>query len=63
MRPLLGVPGLDGVHSATWVVFARPRVPQAVGAENPVMSCDLDVLVGDAAELVSSERPSSCSAA
>jgi hypothetical protein len=39
------------------VVFARPRVPQAVGAENPVMSCDLDVLVGDAAELVSSERP------
>jgi hypothetical protein len=61
MRPLLVVPGLDGVHSATWVVFARPRVPQAVGAEN--MSCDLDVLVGDAAELVSSERPFSCSAA
>ena len=46
MRPLLVVPGLDGVHSATGVVFARPRVPQAVGAENPVMSCDLDLLVG-----------------
>ncbi len=48
-RWLVG-PGLDGVPSATWVVFARPRVPQAVGAENPVMSCDLDVLVGDAAD-------------
>jgi len=28
-----------------------------VGAENPVTSCDLDVLVKEAAEPVSSERP------
>jgi hypothetical protein len=28
-----------------------------VGAENPVMSCDLHVLVEEAAEPVSSERP------
>jgi hypothetical protein len=28
-----------------------------VGAENPVMSCDLDVLVEQSAEPVSSERP------
>ena len=28
-----------------------------MGAENPVMSCDLHILVEEAAEPVSSERP------
>ena len=35
---------------------AEPDSPP-VGAENPVTSCDLDVLVKEAAEPVSSDRP------
>jgi hypothetical protein len=38
-------------------VAERGREPEPVGAENPVMSCDLDVLVDEAAEPVTSERP------
>jgi hypothetical protein len=30
---------------------------ERVGAENPVMSCDLDILWDEAAEPVTSERP------
>jgi hypothetical protein len=44
------------------MVEPRSVVPvRAVGAENPVMSCDLHVLVYEAAEPVSSQRPDGCS--
>jgi hypothetical protein len=35
----------------------RCWVPELVGAENPVMSCDLHIFVNEAAQSVSSERP------
>jgi hypothetical protein len=36
---------------------SRPRNELPVGAENPVMSCDLDILVDEAAESGSSQWP------
>jgi hypothetical protein len=50
MRPLrVVVPGVLGKHPA-----------EVVGAENPVTSCDVHVLVEEAAEPVSSERADGC---
>ena len=50
MRPLrVVVPGVLGKHPA-----------EVVGAENPVTSCDLHVLVYEAAESVWSQRLDCC---
>jgi transposase len=45
------------------LVIERELLAPLVGAENPVMLSDLDVLVDEAAEPVSSERPYDCSGA
>jgi hypothetical protein len=39
---------------------AQPRRGDLVGAENSVTSCDLHVLVDEATEPVSSDRPNGC---
>jgi hypothetical protein len=43
-----------------WVATSPIRQAEPVGAENSVASCDLHVLVDEATEPVSSDRPDGC---